>query len=59
MNSEDQNQSPETGVSMPLDPDAAEKRGVFHGFFGMTEQIPRARQAVDEACANLRKALAS
>lgn len=30
--------------------------GVFHGFFGMTEQLPRARQAVDEACAALRKA---
>ncbi len=30
--------------------------GVFHGFFGMPEQIPRARQAVDEACAALRKA---
>lgn len=30
--------------------------GVFHGFFGMTAQIPRARQAVDEACAELRKA---
>ncbi len=30
--------------------------GVFHGFFGMTAEIPRARQAVDEACAALRKA---
>jgi acetyl esterase len=30
--------------------------GVFHGFFGMTSQIPRARQAVDEACTELRKA---
>jgi len=30
--------------------------GVFHGFFGMTAQIPRARQAVDEACDALRKA---
>ena len=30
--------------------------GVFHGFIGMTEQIPRARQAVEEACAALRKA---
>ena len=30
--------------------------GVFHGFFGMTEAIPRARQAVDEACAALREA---
>ena len=30
--------------------------GVFHGFFGMTEQLPRARQAIDEACAALRKA---
>jgi acetyl esterase len=30
--------------------------GVFHGFFGMTSQIPRAQQAVDEACAELRKA---
>ena len=33
-----------------------EYAGVFHGFFGMTTQIPRARQAVDEACAELRKA---
>jgi len=30
--------------------------GVFHGFLGMTAQIPRARQAVDESCAALRKA---
>jgi acetyl esterase len=30
--------------------------GVFHGFFGMTEQLPRARQAVEETCAALRKA---
>jgi acetyl esterase len=30
--------------------------GVFHGFFGMTAQLPRARKAVDEACATLRKA---
>ncbi|MBK7949037.1 MAG: alpha/beta hydrolase [Deltaproteobacteria bacterium] len=30
--------------------------GVFHGFFAMTEQLPRARQAVDDACAALRKA---
>ena len=30
--------------------------GVFHGFFGMTDQLPRARQAVDEACGALRKA---
>jgi len=30
--------------------------GVFHGFFGMTDQIPRARQAVDESCAALRRA---
>ena len=30
--------------------------GVFHGFFGMTAQLPRARQAVDETCAALRKA---
>lgn len=30
--------------------------GVFHGFFGMTEQLPRARQAVADACAALRKA---
>ena len=30
--------------------------GVFHGFFGMTAQIPRARQAVDDACAALRDA---
>jgi len=30
--------------------------GVFHGFFGMTAQIPRARQAVQEACDELRNA---
>ena len=30
--------------------------GVFHGFVGMTEQIPRARRAVEESCASLRKA---
>jgi acetyl esterase len=30
--------------------------GVFHGFFGMPAQIPRARQAVDESCIALRKA---
>ena len=30
--------------------------GVFHGFFGMTDQIPRARQAVDESCTALRRA---
>lgn len=30
--------------------------GVFHGFFGMTGQLPRARQAVEDACAALRKA---
>jgi acetyl esterase len=30
--------------------------GVFHGFIGMSTQIPRARQAVDQACAELRKA---
>ena len=30
--------------------------GVFHGFFGMTELIPRARRAVDDACAALRQA---
>ncbi|MEZ4281650.1 MAG: alpha/beta hydrolase [Myxococcota bacterium] len=30
--------------------------GVFHGFFGMTDQLPRARQAVEDACAALRKA---
>jgi acetyl esterase len=30
--------------------------GVFHGFFGMTAQIPRARQAVDEACDALSRA---
>lgn len=30
--------------------------GVFHGFFGMTAQLPRARRAVDDACARLRKA---
>lgn len=30
--------------------------GVFHGFFGMTAQLPRARTAVDEACQALRRA---
>lgn len=30
--------------------------GVFHGFFGMAEQIPRARKAVDDACGALRAA---
>lgn len=30
--------------------------GVFHGFFAMTNEIPRARQAVDDACAALRNA---
>jgi acetyl esterase len=30
--------------------------GVFHGFFGMSAQIPRALQAVEEACAALRAA---
>lgn len=30
--------------------------GVFHGFFGMGQQIPRARQAVADACAALGKA---
>jgi acetyl esterase len=30
--------------------------GVFHGFFGMTEQLPRARTAVSAACARLRAA---
>ncbi len=30
--------------------------GVFHGFFGMTDAIPRARQAVDESCEALCKA---
>ncbi len=30
--------------------------GVFHGFFAMTEQIPRSRQAVDDACVALRSA---
>ncbi|MAG31596.1 MAG: lipase [Deltaproteobacteria bacterium] len=30
--------------------------GVFHGFFAMTEQVPRARQALDDACTALRKA---
>lgn len=30
--------------------------GVFHGFFAMTEQVPRARKAVDDACAALRSA---
>jgi acetyl esterase len=33
--------------------------GVFHGFFGMTTQIPRARQAVDDSCDALRKAFRS
>jgi acetyl esterase len=30
--------------------------GVFHGFFGMTGEIPRARVALDETCAALREA---
>ena len=30
--------------------------GVFHGFFGMTAELPRARKAVDEACEALRQA---
>jgi len=30
--------------------------GVFHGFFGMPAQIPRALQAVEESCAALRAA---
>lgn len=30
--------------------------GVFHGFFGMTDAIPRARIAVAESCAALRLA---
>jgi acetyl esterase len=30
--------------------------GVFHGFFGMSSQIPRASQAVEESCAALRAA---
>jgi acetyl esterase len=30
--------------------------GVFHGFFAMTQEIPRARQAVEETCAALREA---
>lgn len=33
--------------------------GVFHGFFGMTAQLPRARQAVDDACSALRKAFSA
>jgi acetyl esterase len=33
--------------------------GVFHGFFGMGRQIPRARQAVADACEALRKAFRS
>jgi acetyl esterase len=33
--------------------------GVFHGFFGMSEQIPRARQAIEQVCAELRKAFAA
>lgn len=32
--------------------------GVFHGFFAMADQIPRARQAVDDACTALRRAFA-
>ena len=32
--------------------------GVFHGFFGMAHQIPRARQAMEDACAALRSAYA-
>jgi len=30
--------------------------GVFHGFFGMTAQIPRAQHALEQTCAALRKA---
>lgn len=30
--------------------------GVFHGFFGMTTELPRARKAVDAACEALRQA---
>ncbi len=30
--------------------------GVFHGFFAMTSEIPRARQAMDDACKALRAA---
>jgi len=30
--------------------------GVFHGFFGMTTELPRARKAVDDACEALRQA---
>lgn len=33
--------------------------GVFHGFFGMTAEIPRARTAVNDACDALRKAFDS
>lgn len=33
--------------------------GVFHGFFGMSSQIPRAFQAVEESCAALRAAFGS
>ncbi|HIF95086.1 MAG: alpha/beta hydrolase [Myxococcales bacterium] len=33
--------------------------GVFHGFFGMSGQIPRARQAIEQVCAELREAFAA
>jgi acetyl esterase len=33
--------------------------GVFHGFFAMTNEIPRARAAVDETCRALREAFGS
>jgi len=32
--------------------------GMFHGFFGMTEQLDKAREALSEASAALRAALA-
>ena len=32
--------------------------GVIHGFFGMAELLPQARQAIAQACGNLRKAFA-
>jgi len=33
--------------------------GVFHGFFAMTNEIPRARAALEETCQALREAFAS
>jgi acetyl esterase len=44
----------EAGVST----DVRRYDGVIHGFFGMAELLPQARQALEHACANLRRALA-